>query len=174
MQVTLIFATTTAFLSRVIRWFTRSKASHALLGAEMDGVAVILEATTGGVRIFPRKRWERSHVVVGEYLFKPDMSGGLRHAIEHVGDKYDYLGLVGFMFVVVARWLGRKIKNPLASPSREVCSEFVLQVDPQRVKIPEWQGLDPETTDPEDLWRLCRLGQSFAPVAGAAPGLLHS
>jgi hypothetical protein len=165
---TLIFSTTGKLLSRIIRRLTRSQVSHVAIGTSMQGVPVIIEATTFGVRIYPRKRWERGKKIVAEARFYPDLSGSIAHAIEHVGDRYDYTNLIGYLVVLPARWLGRKIKNPFASPKALVCSELALHLDHEH-RIPEWEGLDPETTTPEDLLRLCRIGHSFAllPVTSA-------
>jgi len=159
--ITIIFSTSTSILSRLIRRFTRSQTSHTAIGTEMHGVPVVIEATVGGVRIFPRARWQRGRPIVAEARCLLDLERGLAHAIEHVGDRYDYKGLVGNLFVLIARWLGKKIKNPLASPKAVICSELVLHLDHEG-HVPEWKGLDPEATTPEDLLRLCRIGQSFA------------
>jgi len=165
---TLIFATTGALLSRIIRAFTRSTVSHVAIGTSMQGVPVVIEASGWGVRIFPRKRWERSREVVAEARFYVDISGEIPYAIEFVGDRYDYVGLLGYLIVMPLRWLGKKIRNPLGNPRAFVCSELPLRLDREH-RIPEWEGLDPETTTPEDLLRLCRIGHSFAMLPTTAP-----
>lgn len=163
--ITLLFSTTTGILSKVIRWFTKSQASHVAIGTEMHGVPVVIESTLGGVRIYPRKRWLKANRLVAEYAFGPNVEADMRYAIECVGDRYDYMGLIGQFFVVVARWIGRRIKNPFNSPKAMFCSEFVLRFNRDGV-IPEWAGLvDDGTVTPNDFLRLCRLGGSFALVA---------
>jgi hypothetical protein len=158
---TLMFSTTNSWLSRIIRWATRSKVSHVSIGTSMQGVPVVIEASGLGVRIYPRKRWAKSRTVVAEARFYVDISDEIPYAIEFVGDRYDYAGLIGFLVVLPLRWLGRKVKNPLGSSRAFICSELPLRLDREH-RIPEWEGLDPETTTPEDLLRLCRIGHSFA------------
>lgn len=87
-NMTIVFGTTTKLLSRLIRWVTRSRASHATIGLEIGGVPLILEATTGGVRIIPRAKWQLSHILVAEFKPKVDLSNGLHDALTHIGDAY--------------------------------------------------------------------------------------
>ena len=162
--ITIVFSTSGGVLSWLIRKFQRSDISHCAIGTQMHGVAVVIEDTAGGVRIYPRARWEQGKKVVREYAFVPDMESGLHAAIQRVGDKYDYIGLVGMLWVMLGRWLRKKWRNPLARADSAWCSEFVVRMDPDH-KIPEWDGLDPETTTPKDLDQLCRLNTSFVPAA---------
>jgi hypothetical protein len=134
-----------------------------MLGLDLYGVAMLLHCTSGGVQVTPKSKWFRDNKLVAEYEFKPELSDGVRHAFMHLGEKYDYVSLLGFVPVLFFRWLRVKIKNPLASAKSMVCSEFVVHVDHEH-KIPEWAGLDPETTSPEDLLLLCRRQQSFTKV----------
>jgi hypothetical protein len=166
--ITLLFSTGTDFISWLIRKITGGDVSHCAIGTTMRGIPVVIEDTVGGVRIYPRKRWEQSHKLVREYAFVPDMSDGLRVAIQRVGDKYDYVGLVGMLWVMLGRWLKRKWRNPLARSSAAWCSEFIVHLDVDHV-IPEWDGLDPETVTPRDLDRLCRIGASFKPACRLLP-----
>jgi hypothetical protein len=161
--ITLIFSTSGGFLSWLIRKIQGSDISHCAIGTSMHGVPVVIEDTAGGVRIYPRARWEQGKKIVREYAFVPDMDSGLHAAIQRVGDKYDYVGLIGMLWVMLGRWLHQKWKNPIAKPGAAWCSEFVVRMDVDKV-IPEWDGLDPETVAPRDLDRLCRLGVSFRQI----------
>lgn len=129
----------------------------------MHGIPVVIEDTAGGVRIYPRARWENGKHLIREYGFIPDMDTGLHYSIQRVGDAYDYVGIVGMIWVMFGRWLRKKWSNPFAKPRAAWCSEFIVRMDIDHV-IPEWMGLDPETTTPQDLDRLCRLNTSFYPV----------
>lgn len=167
-DVTLIFGTTNKLLSRLIRWVTRSRTSHATLGLEINGVPLILEATTGGVRIIPRAKWLIDHILVAEFRPKIDLSHGLRDALTHIGAAYDYVGLFGYFWVLLGRRLGKKLRNPLASERAMVCSEFVMHLDTGE-KIPEWKDMDWEATTPEDLLKSCEAStQSFEPCVAVA------
>ena len=157
-MTTIVFATTSKPLSRLIRWATRSRVSHAVIGTSWEDVRVVIEATTGGVKNSPRALWGENHIVVAEYAFKPSVTVDLSEAVSKIGTAYDYVGLLGYLVVLFGRRLGRKLRNPLASEKALVCSEFVLCLDKDG-SIPEWKGLDPEATTPEDLLRICEASQ---------------
>ena len=149
-------------LSWLIKLFTKSKVSHAALCVDVYGTKVLLHSTMGGVQFTHRKKYERNDNIVEEYLIKEDVSSGLNHAInEHLGDNYDYVGLLGYAYLLVLwRWLKIKVKNPMASPTALVCSEFVLHINHEG-KISEWNGIDPERTTAQDLLVKCRNSLSF-------------
>jgi len=158
--MTLVFSTSSSWISRIIMWFTRSKASHVMIGLDVYGIPMLLHCTSGGVQVTPRAKWFAENRQVAEYRFKPDITEGIKHAFLMLGEKYDYVSLLGFIPVLFFRWLRIKVKNPLASPSAMVCSEFILHVD-HHDQIPEWDVLDYETTTPEDLLVLCEQQKSF-------------
>lgn len=148
-------------LSWLIKKFTKGKSSHVALGAELYGVPVLIHSTMGGVQVTPREKYFKSDVVVEEYAFIPDMTHGLQHAVTHLNQHYDYVGLLGYAMLLVAwRWFKKKIKNPLAAPKAMVCSEFVCHIDHEG-QIAEWADLDPERTTPQDLIERCRTGKNF-------------
>ena len=167
--ITLIFSTASGILSWLIRRFQgkNAKASHCAIGTEMHGIPVVIEDTVGGVRIYPRDRWIKEHRLVEEYAFlPPNMEDGVRHTIEHVGDKYNYAGLFGYLWVMLGRWLRHKWHNPFASTRKDVCSGFILEMDPDRILVPEWKSLIASETIPEDLRQICATGASFKKIAG--------
>lgn len=154
MRPTLLFTTTNTPISRLIRWVMGSRASHTAIGLLWEDVPVVVEATTGGVKNTPRALWAKDHIVIAEYSFKPGVVVDLSEAITGLGRAYDYVGLLGYLVVLLGRRLGRKLKNPFAREAGLVCSEFVLCLDKEG-SIPEWKGLDPEATTPEDLLQIC-------------------
>lgn len=167
---TLAFSTSDVWYSRVIRWVMRSKVSHVMIGTKRDGADVFLHATLGGVQETLRSEWLRDNQIVCEYLFKPDVQEGIKHARTHLGENYDYVALVGWGWVNALRaWLKVRARNPFTSTTAMICSELVLHVDmacPNDAPgdtIPEWRGLDPEQATPQDL--LDRMpGLSFIEV----------
>lgn len=163
MRLTLLFTSSSDWSSKIIRFFTRSKTSHVMIGLQLFGVEMLLHCTGGGVQFTPRRKWMRDNYMVGEFTCTVDLTYGLSHAVRHLGEKYDYLSLIGFLPILFFRWLKIKVKNPLASPKAMVCSEFVLHVDPEG-KVPEWSGMDPETTTAQDLLELCEEGKSFEAI----------
>jgi hypothetical protein len=136
-----------------------------MLGLDVMGVPMLLHCTSGGVRFTPRTRWMASNRLVAEYRFLVDVDEGVRHAFEHLGEKYDYVSLFGFLPVLLFRWLKIKVGNPLASARAMVCSEFILHVD-QGDRIPEWDALEYETTTPQELLDICEQRKSFECLFG--------
>jgi hypothetical protein len=154
---------------------TNSVTSHACLGTEIFGEPVLIHSAidgeTGrtGVQITPRSKWLEDNELVAEYDIIPEVDEArMQPMIRLLCEKYDKMGLLGYVLVIVAKWLGKKIMNPLASGKAYVCSRYVLKLDPTGDLIPEWKGLVPETTSPEDLLVLCRNGASFRRVVDVA------
>jgi hypothetical protein len=170
MPTSLVFTTSSHWLSRTIRAVTESEVSHVAIGTEIFGEQVLvhsaLDGDTGrsGVQITPLGKWLETNYVVAEYNIVPDVTTNMAPLIRLLCERYDKMGLVGYLIVFVAKWLGKKIMNPLSRPNAWVCSRYVLRLDPEARAIPEWAGLDPEKTTPHDLLLLCRTGNSFSKV----------
>ena len=164
-MTTLVFSTSKGFVSRAIRWFTRSKASHVMIGIEVHNQPMLLHCTSGGVKITPRAKWFKDSTLISEWRFKDEPN--VDHALSHIGDKYDYLTLFGWGAVILLwRWFRIKAKNPLQSPTAMVCSEFVVHLGEPELganNVKDWRELDPETTHAQTLLDLMP-GQSFTKV----------
>jgi hypothetical protein len=53
----------------------------------------------------------------------------LQFAIDHLGAPYGVMQLVGFMWVILCRKFGKKVKNPIQNgPKAYVCSEIVAEM----------------------------------------------
>lgn len=166
MTLTLTFTTSRSWISRLIRFFDRSPASHVSIlfeSAELGG-SWALEADLAGVRLRPEARWARGKRVVGRFRSRSSLPGNLRAAAALVGRRYDVTALVGFAWAILMwRWFRRKVRNPLASPRAYVCSEFVVHLR-EGGGLPEFEGLDPERTSPRVLWRVLKDGMSFEEI----------
>lgn len=151
-------------LSRLIMWLTRSEVSHtAIAGLMMEGHEMVIHATVGGVRPMLRTHFEASHEIVAEYEILPDVC--VKAALEKLCERYDYVGLFGYIPVMIARKLRLLVRNPLASPGAVVCSELILSLDPEREIFPEWRDYPADATTPEDLLSDCRTHpEHFAEV----------
>jgi hypothetical protein len=157
------FTTSRAWYSGLIRWLSHGRASHVLLGVELFGREVFMHATVGGIQVTPRERFLHGNRVVAEFETKLDVpSDLLKMAAGHLGEQYDYVGLVGFIWpVMLWRWFHLKVANPLANARGMVCSEFVARIDTDGLILPEFRGLSPEETTPEDLLVICEQERSF-------------
>ena len=162
---TIVFLTTDRILSRVIRVIGKSPASHVALGLHLHGVPVLLQADIGGVQITPRAKFLRKHRVVSEWAFtSPGIENALAGGVREIGERYDYVGLLGYLIVVLGKLFHRRLRNPLAARKAVVCSEFVVGLDREGYCVPEWKGLDPEATMPADLLAICQTSPSFRRV----------
>lgn len=159
--MTLVFMTGKGPLSWVIRKFTKSTTSHVGVGTVLHGLPVLIHADIGGVQVAPRAKFLKRELVVAEFKWLDDPKEELERACKLLGEKYDYVGLFGFALVIAARWIGKRIKNPLASPRAFVCSELVRQIDPNGDVVSEWKELDPEKTQPAELLEICFLSPKF-------------
>lgn len=150
-----------SLVSWAIKLFTKSRVSHCLIGVEVHGIRMFLHCTSGGVKLTPRLKFEKHNDVLYEYEFIPDMGASLKHTYEHLDEAYDYGGLFGFAWVLLAwRIFRRKIRNPLSSARAMWCSEFMLHLNHDNL-IQEWRGLDPELTHCQHL--LDRIKETGGP-----------
>ena len=142
----------TNVLSRIIRWFTKSQASHAWLLVEGSflGMDMVMEATEGGFRITPYETFKKGHDIVAVLDTAFPLDSGVRTAAAWLGERYDYLGLFGSAFVMLGRWMKRKWKNPLDEPHAMFCSEAVAFIIKES-GYPGSESMDPSSTTPQDL-----------------------
>ena len=148
----IVFSTGDSLLSRIIRWVTRSRVSHVGIKTTLHGVPIVMHAALGGVQVTPWSRYIRENRIVYRKEFpNPLQESNIRRATEAIGEKYDCIGLPGFLWVELCERFKIRAKNPLAVANAVVCSEYILSFDPKGEIIPEWKGLDPEGTTPEDL-----------------------
>lgn len=162
-MITLMFTTSSSIGSRLIRWLTKSPASHTLIGGlEVCGVPVVVQANVGGIQITPRDRFLAKHPLVVEYEVLPDVSQELNFAIRKLGDGYNYLGLFGYIPVLIGKWWKLKVSNPFRSSTAQVCSEFVCDIFNDG-PVPEFLGMEPSSATPRDLIDRCEgnLSGSF-------------
>lgn len=168
MRGTIGFCTKRAsFVSKVIRWFTRSRWSHTYVIRQVEPDILVLEASTFQVQLVPVTKYEsRKYANV---FFRPegfkdaDVSCGLMKAEEKIETHYGWLQLVGNIPVIIAKRLfGLKIRN--LSRGGVVCSELVLQylrgLDPSG----PWGSLDKNTVSPEDLYEVLSSHMKFKKV----------
>jgi hypothetical protein len=149
-EIYAVYSTTEWPLSKAIRKLTNSDVSHCSLWLKVFGVPLVLQASIGGVKFETRERWLNHNKVIKVHRFKVDVTRGVQSALGFLNTRYDYVGLFGYLPVMLARWFGRIIKNPLASANAQVCSEFLLHVDAFD-EVKEWNDLEWETTSPTDL-----------------------
>lgn len=75
----------------------------------------------------------------------------VQYAIDKVGLSYGVLKIFGFTWVVLCRYLGKKVKNPFSDNNvTMVCSELVSCILDEVVL--DSDDIDPETATPIDVY----------------------
>lgn len=173
-QVVIGFSTPTRFnvLSWAIRKITGSRASHAWLGVvdPLFRLEMVMEAHTTGMRLVPRALFATTNRVVAVARPQGDFSAALAGAGKCLGEKYDLGGLFGMAFVLVARWLRLKARNPFNDTNALFCSEAVVQVL-KAARYPGSERLEPECTSPEDLLEFLQDNAIACPIDFVDDGL---
>lgn len=158
MRVSFGFSTSDWWVSRVIRWFTRAKCSHAFLlieGTELGDL--VLEAEWCGLKLSTRQALTSGTTHIVDTIEPPPaMVGPVNAALYQTLSKdldipYDYTGLLGMAWVAVGRWLGKKWSNPLRSARSMFCSDAIVALILQPAGWPGAQALDAQSIDPESL-----------------------
>jgi uncharacterized protein YycO len=146
MRVRIGFSTTKAWISRVIRWWTKSKVSHVFLVYFDDarGEDMVLDVAWSGVRrVSLREFHEEQNDVVALVEMPGELESPLRSAFAWLGRPYDWKTLVRFWRVA------RPFLKPSAGPAM-ICSEMVVRVL-QQAGYPGALELDPKATTPHQL-----------------------
>lgn len=159
-MITIAIFSSKNIISKIIEFILGKPTSHSAIGFEKNNKKFFLHAAWGGVQITPREEVLSNHKLIAEFKIIPDMTDEIILAENKVGQPYDTIGLFGYIAVLIARKFKIGIKNPLASKSAVVCSEFIIDLDINK-EIPEFIGLDPETITPRDLFDICSNGKSF-------------
>lgn len=144
------FSTSSSPVSWAIRRLTDSDVSHCFVTLDMIGVQCVLEAHDTGFRAIPLNHFYETNTVVDILDPEVPLEPVLPDALEWLGRPYDFVGLVGFLWVLLGRRLGRTWTNPFRSMGRQFCSEAVVRLL-QMAKHPGASLLDPESTSPADL-----------------------
>jgi len=160
------FSTTTMLLSRIIRWFTNSAVSHAwiLYFDESFGCDCVFEFDIGGGQVHTYESFQKKNKIVHVWTPKHPIEAGFAKAAPLLDCGYDYLGLLGMIWVQLGAWLKRKWHNPWVSPSRDFCSEGVVRVC-QWSGYPGMEDWDPTITTPEKLLEFAHREEAQACLA---------
>jgi len=147
------FSTTNKIMSRIIRWFTRSKASHSYVRIQVSDEPIVIHANQHGVNCDHYSKFKKSSKIVSEFelLVTPaEEKQAISHALRLLDRPYDFLSVIGFGWVLFCRMLGCKVKNPFPNRSAYQCSEFALSTM-KKAGIGGLDKLPRERVAPEDL-----------------------
>ena len=160
-----VFTKSDSLISKVIRWATNGSYSHALLLWEDPMLGWMrMEAEWDGYHIRPHRqgspRLDGIRVIEKVPVdslntcaipLSNTYDGLLRVCAQWLGHRYDYQGIVGFLFVVIGRLIKKRWTNPLSSPSRLFCSEAIAR-GLKDMKHPGFSDIEPSEVSPQDLF----------------------
>lgn len=152
MTVQIGFSTSNAWISRAIRFFTRAKVSHAFLTYNdiTIGEPMVMEADYTGYHLRSFKSATLSSTIVVLSTPKSPIDGILPLCAGWLDKPYDYLGIVGFIWVCIGRWCKAKWHSPLHDSKALFCSESIV-LALQDLKYPHADKLVAVETSPDDL-----------------------
>jgi hypothetical protein len=138
-------------MSWLIRKIQRSKDSHVwMLIEDSSFVLPLVLESHYEFRFVTYEKFKNENKIVTVMTPSPTIVSGIDAVLGDLGTGYDLKGTFGALFVVVGKWLKKKIHNPFSSPHRLFCSESVARVL-VAAKYPGAELLVPEDTTPEDL-----------------------
>lgn len=143
------FSTTSAPLSRLIRWVTRGQASHCFFVYWSADFAqdMVLEATLQGVRAVSWSRYKEQNHIVDVIPAQWPIEPALMHHVEWLGANYDFTGLLGAGVEVAS---SGAVRVPFQDPDALFCSEFIVRVL-QASHYPRAESLSLSGTTPDKL-----------------------
>lgn len=156
-DVRIVFTASKTPLGKLIRRITKSPVSHVMIEIPVWGRRMIVEATLGGTRLVPACR--SRHHVVKEYMCNFEVKDGLFEIAEHLGDRYDYVGLLVIAWVKLT-WSWFKCKKFKWQNKSIKCSELVTMF----LCASDVEGacdLNVELTTPDDLLDFCEKNKNF-------------
>ena len=167
LDVTVGFSTTNAWLSRLIRWITRGKVSHAWLAYNDQtlGLRMVMQAEAWAFELRPWHRWTQENTWVAEFrILGGDQLLALQLRAKDIGLKYDY---VAGLWVGIAAWFKRWLKTglsfrPSRTPKKLMCSEAIVRFLKEAQHTCA-EDLDEELTSPVELYDILRASPNCIP-----------
>lgn len=126
-MISIGFSTTNKIVSRLIRWLTKSTVSHSFIVFDWMGRKMVLEAGFSGVGIIPLNRFIADGNEIVEIIDLPGVNlDDLLPALDDMGEKYDFGGLLGGIFPIIGKWFKQKWHNPWNNTKALFCSELIV------------------------------------------------
>jgi hypothetical protein len=147
-------------MSKLIRWVTRGKSSHAWLRYydETLQMHMVIQAELEGYETIPWKRWLKKNKLIAAYEpTEVNLTGGLRHIAQYLGADYD---LRSALWVGLKRWFGKKFRRALHSPTKLMCSEAVARAL-QHAQVECVKDVNPELVSPAELRERIEASSEF-------------
>jgi len=148
------------FLSRAIKWFTKSKWSHTFIVLDDE---LILEAGRYQVQITLYEKYMRDrYTITGfkPFITKETIETSLNNVIKRVGTSYGWLQIIGIAFVRGLKKIGIGIRNPFRGGI--ICTELVHDYL-ERLGF-DMPFADKDAISPEDLFNYLKVSDKFEQV----------
>lgn len=141
-------------LSRVIRWFTKSRWSHCWIKYDhpIYNIPIVVEADLTGIVEKPYNLYKNEINDIME-LVPPegvDLNLGMPALGMSLNEGYDYLSLVGRIWVLFMRKFGKSVKNPFGDKGRDCCVENQLRLLQAAGALS--QDIDTEVETPQSVY----------------------
>jgi len=123
------FSTTNGIMSKAIRWFTHSKASHSYIIFLAEGQTLMVEADQHGVICEDYSNFKKKNKIVAEFelTVTPEEEHKIvGYALQQLTRPYNFLEILGYVWIIVNKTFGRTVKQPFKDRSAYVCSELVI------------------------------------------------
>ena len=147
-------AASNTWYGKAIRWVTQSNVNHAFIAyySDVHGGWQALQTDKRGLVEVPVEGLRYSYTECYE-LPVLDLLTALPRCRNLIGDAYDTLGIVGFLFkIIVWRLAGRRVLKPLHRKGELFCSEFVVGCLQRVDDMYSWaMSLDPSSVAPGGL-----------------------
>lgn len=162
-KIVIGFSTTKKIISRIIRWISKSKVSHAWIGFydETLEMKMVMQAEMTGYEVIPISRWKRKNIL--KYVFTSDslpLHDGLLYIAKYLGVEYDFLSALK---TGLKRWFKKLFKRPLQSPKKLMCSESVT-LALQKAGAKCVYNVNTEMISPGELLKLVEGSKEFRSV----------
>lgn len=156
------------WISKIIRWFTRSNWNHTFVVYQAEPETLVVEASKYDVQLVPvtkydSKKYQIVYFVPSGYSAEA-VEAGIACARKNIEKSYGWMQLVGFIPIIVAkRLLGMKISNPMKGGV--ICSELCLKYL-QGMEPPggAWSSMDRNAVSPEDLFEALLKDARFTKI----------
>jgi hypothetical protein len=129
-DVYIVLSASNKWFGKAIRWITKSNVNHAFImyTSHQWGDDWAVEIDDRGVVKLPLKTVMKEYNYIEVYGIKhADMGIAMKRFKNHVGVRYDWWGVVGFLFkIIMWRLFGRKSRNILHRKDKQFCSEAVV------------------------------------------------
>ena len=147
------FSSSKEVMSKAIMLFTHSNVSHSYIVFEAAGEQLVVQACAKGVICDHYDNFRQKHTIVAEYelLIPPEQQHLiLSYALRQLTKSYDFLGILGFAWVLVNKAIGIHVNQPFRNRSSYYCSELIVAAL-QSANFTTSHLLDQDLTSPEEL-----------------------